>query len=105
MAARIVENDFGTKARTTESLEKLQKEVPAKFKLMMRKYWDIVLKYAKEECPVGTPASTGIPGYIGGSLKRTLRIQEGQTKFELIATQKLQEEGFVSDELTGGNFE
>lgn len=28
---------------------------------------------AKAMCPVGTPASTGIPGYIGGSLKASIR--------------------------------
>jgi HK97 gp10 family phage protein len=30
---------------------------------------------AQELCPVGTPDSTGIPGYIGGSLKQSGRIQ------------------------------
>lgn len=30
---------------------------------------------AKELCPVGTPESTGKPGYIGGSLRQSIRIQ------------------------------
>jgi HK97 gp10 family phage protein len=34
---------------------------------------DKVKNDAKEFCPVGTPASTGIPGYIGGSLKKSIR--------------------------------
>lgn len=28
--------------------------------------------YAKEDCPVGTPESTGIPGYIGGTLRNSI---------------------------------
>jgi len=30
---------------------------------------------AKALAPVGTPASTGKPGYIGGSLKKSIRLQ------------------------------
>lgn len=28
--------------------------------------------YAKRDCPVGTPESTGIPGYIGGTLRNSI---------------------------------
>lgn len=35
---------------------------------------------AKANCPVGTPASTGIPGYIGGSLKKSIRFLRKVTK-------------------------
>lgn len=28
--------------------------------------------YAKDDCPVGTPESTGIPGYIGGTLRNSI---------------------------------
>lgn len=28
--------------------------------------------YAKNKCPVGTPESTGIPGYIGGTLRNSI---------------------------------
>ena len=28
--------------------------------------------YAKDLCPTGTPQSTGIPGYIGGTLKNSI---------------------------------
>lgn len=36
-------------------------------------------KKAKEIVPVGTPASTGIPGYVGGTLKGSigLKISDG----------------------------
>ena len=29
-------------------------------------------KYAKALCPVGTPESTGIPGYMGGTLRNSI---------------------------------
>lgn len=32
-------------------------------------------KNAKENAPVGTPASTGIPGYVGGTLKHSIDIE------------------------------
>lgn len=28
--------------------------------------------YAKDKCPVGTPESTGIPGYVGGTLRNSI---------------------------------
>lgn len=31
--------------------------------------------YAKKICPVGTPESTGIPGYVGGTLKGSIANQ------------------------------
>lgn len=49
-------------------------------------------KYAKFRCPTGTPESTGIPGYIGGTLKnsityatakhagKTIKVEAGQAK-------------------------
>lgn len=32
-------------------------------------------KYAKALCPVGTPESTGIPGYMGGTLRNSITHQ------------------------------
>lgn len=32
-------------------------------------------EYAKENCPVGSPESTGIPGYIGGTLRNSITNQ------------------------------
>jgi hypothetical protein len=85
MAARIVEEDFGTKRATKKVMTQLQEETPDKFDDFILKYWRIVEKYAKELCPVGTPQSTGRPNYIGGSLKKSIRIQKGapsDDKFE-----------------------
>lgn len=36
---------------------------------------EVALPIAKKYCPVGTPESTGIPGYIGGSLKKSTRLE------------------------------
>lgn len=30
---------------------------------------------AQKKAPVGTPASTGIPGYVGGTLKRSIGLE------------------------------
>jgi len=40
----------------------------------IRRVAEEVRDYAKTICPVGTPESTGIPGYIGGSLKKSGRV-------------------------------
>ena len=40
-----------------------------------RKVAILIRDDAKRNCPVGTPESTGIPGYIGGSLKKSVRLQ------------------------------
>ncbi len=40
-----------------------------------RKVAILIRDDAKRNCPVGTPASTGIRGYIGGSLKKSIRLQ------------------------------
>jgi len=37
-----------------------------------------VHEYATKKVPVGTPESTGIPGYIGGTLKNSLAYKVGE---------------------------
>lgn len=38
--------------------------------------------YAKDLCPVGTPESTGIPGYIGGTLRGSItHISDGKAAY------------------------
>lgn len=36
---------------------------------------ELIKQDAVRSCPVGTPQSTGIPGYIGGSLRKSIRIE------------------------------
>ena len=39
-------------------------------------------KYAKEICPVGTPESTGIPGYVGGTARNSItHIVQGRAVY------------------------
>lgn len=42
--------------------------------------------YAKQLCPVGTPESTGIPGYQGGTLRNSITHQQMDEKTEIIGT-------------------
>lgn len=42
----------------------------------------LATRYAKKECPVGTPESTGIPGYIGGTLRNSItHVVRGNTVY------------------------
>ncbi len=42
--------------------------------------------YAKELAPVGTPESTGIPGYKGGTLRNSITHEQLDEKTEIIAS-------------------
>ena len=42
--------------------------------------------HAKEICPVGTPESTGIPGYIGGTLKNSITHKKQDSETMLVGT-------------------
>lgn len=40
-------------------------------------------KYAKARCPVGTPESTGKPGYMGGTLRNSITFDVNMAKSEV----------------------
>lgn len=42
--------------------------------------------YAKKNCPVGTPESTGIKGYVGGRLKNSITHAQRDENTEAIGT-------------------
>lgn len=42
--------------------------------------------YAKRLCPVGTPESTGIPGYIGGTLRNSITHEQYDENTEIIGS-------------------
>lgn len=42
--------------------------------------------YAKELAPVGTPESTGIPGYHGGTLRNSITHEQWDEKTEVIGS-------------------
>lgn len=63
-----------------EGMEKLQ--VKLKKNVQMSKVKQIVKdngaalqEAAQRKAPVGTPQSTGIPGYVGGTLKRSIGLE------------------------------
>lgn len=76
-----------------EGMEKLQ--VKLKKNVQMSKVKQIVKdngaalqEAAQRKAPVGTPQSTGIPGYVGGTLKRNigLEIRDGGLTAEVEPT-------------------
>lgn len=60
-------------------MEKLQKKLKQNVQMedvkrQIRKHGAQMQEKAQQNAPVGTPESTGIPGYIGGTLKRSIGI-------------------------------
>ena len=60
-------------------MEKLQKKLKKNInmeavKKKVRQHGGQLQEKAQRNAPVGTPESTGIPGYIGGTLKRSIGI-------------------------------
>ena len=60
-------------------MEKLQKKLKKNIQMedvkrQVRKHGAEMQTKAQQNAPVGTPESTGIPGYIGGTLKRSIGI-------------------------------
>ena len=60
-------------------MEKLQKKLKKNIQMedvkrQIRKHGAQMQEKAQQNAPVGTPESTGIPGYIGGTLKRSIGI-------------------------------
>ena len=58
--------------------------------------------YAKKLCPTGSPQSTGIPGYIGGTLKNSITFATHEKEGETITTEK---GGSPTEPKHGGNEE
>jgi len=74
----VIEYDFNSKGATKKQIRRIQKEGPIEFDKKVRKWWWKVYQTALQECPVGTSASTGRRGYIGGSLRATIRVRRGR---------------------------
>ena len=76
-----------------EGMEKLQVKLKknvqmSDVKRVVRKNGSELQKKAQKNAPVGTPQSTGIPGYVGGTLKRSigLEITDGGMTAEVEST-------------------
>lgn len=48
------------------------KEIRRAIRLALETIGQRAEDHAKEKCPVGTPESTGIPGYMGGTLRGSI---------------------------------
>ncbi|MCM1893938.1 HK97 gp10 family phage protein [Dorea sp. MB18-49] len=81
---------MGVKLIGFEKLEaKLTKNMDlSKVKATVKKNGAQLQKKAQKNAPVGTPQSTGIPGYVGGTLKRSigLEITDGGMTAEVEST-------------------
>lgn len=74
-------------------LDKLQKKLKKNtdlndVKRLVKKHGSQMETKAQQNAPVGTPESTGIPGYVGGTLKRSigLEIKDGGMTAEVKPT-------------------
>lgn len=56
---------------TSHKVERLQ-DIQSKIARALEVIGGTAEGYAKLICPVGTPESTGIPGYIGGTLRNSI---------------------------------
>ena len=74
MVVTVRESDDGSKQRAIQATERTAKAGAVTTQRELLKWLNKVVMIAKELCPIGTPASTGIRGYIGGTLARTIRI-------------------------------
>lgn len=64
---------------TQNNIEEVLNELPGGVDRVLTMVGIKAEKYAKARCPVGTPESTGIKGYRGGTLRNsiTFQVQDG----------------------------
>lgn len=58
--------------KTDDNTQQAMTELDAAIWRALEKIGIQAEKYAKALCPVGTPESTGIPGYVGGTLRNSI---------------------------------
>lgn len=75
---KIQETDMGSKTRAQKAIQDIQQHRPVEFNKAMMDYVNSVLRDARRLCPIGTPFSTGIKGYVGGTLRHSIRLQKPQ---------------------------
>lgn len=67
----------------------------------IRRVAELVRDYGKKICPVGTPESTGIPGYIGGSLQKSGRVGSYARPAKHVFSIRVTFGGYVTNPNTG----
>ena len=70
----MTENVKGLR-RLIKALEKAPKELESDINLEVQESANDIVKQAKSDVPVGTPESTGIKGYVGGTLRNSIRTE------------------------------
>lgn len=56
----------------TDNSAEVLSEMEAAARRALEKCGLVAEGYAKKLCPVGTPESTGVPGYVGGTLRNSI---------------------------------
>ena len=67
-----ITNEFGIKLTVTDHSPEALRELEAALEAGLTECGLDAERWAKEKCPVGTPESTGVPGYIGGTLRNSI---------------------------------
>jgi len=75
---KIQETDMGSKDRARKAIGEIIQHRPVEFNQKMQEYVSSVYRDARRLCPVGTSFSTGIKGYVGGTLRSSIRLQKPQ---------------------------
>ena len=70
----MTENVKGLR-RLIKALEKAPKELESAINLEVQESANDIVEQAKRDVPVGTPESTGIKGYVGGTLRNSIRTE------------------------------
>jgi HK97 gp10 family phage protein len=63
----------------TTVLDRITKELKPKARRIVQKYGVQVMSDSAQNAPVGTEASTGIKGYVGGSLRNSITSESRMT--------------------------
>jgi len=100
---RLIESDEGTKRGCQRALVRVDRTIKREFPQAIDEYWYRVLVSAKRNCPIGTPATTGIKGYIGGSLQNTIEIVESPPAGAVFEVVKAPEAQVISKFIKAGS--
>lgn len=74
MVVAVYETDRGSKKRAMQATTRTARAGATATQREMIQWLNKVVMVAKGLCPIGTPASTGMKGYIGGTLATTIRV-------------------------------
>ena len=82
-------------------LNVLGPEVKANLQPKLKEIVENIKQEAKNRCPVGTPQSTGKKGYVGGSLRKSIRLKTKARPAGNIMSIGVSAGGYVTNPNTG----